>query len=452
MDFTNYKVSVFLKNGTKSTGLIHAVDASQITLLPEGGSLHRVPSADIADIKVVQLPAKKPQKPKDESRSSTPRSQIKAVAPDMLLDFDFEANLAMFDKRQVFADFLRQDHVDPSQRLVGHNRVKKEDAKYENTEMVLDQAKADAWELIGSPVPAPIPSGIATRQGSTLGAGSLVTFVNPQNQPLTCVSPVQLIEIERMAKEYFGVLPALMAETVAVSLSQLIINRILGGLTRLSNRKNHNLPPLVLLLVGSARNGLRAYATGRHLANHGVRVLAFVVYNEDDDADLRQQQSLFEGAGGKVLAGTFAELTHVMSQLETPVELIIDGLLGYDCRLEDLFYDHTDLTLLYDLANWCLHPQQQQKIMSLDLPLGIDSGSGTAGDIVLRGKWCVLMGMPVTGLMLAYKAQVLVDDVVHYLVDQGVPNKVYQQKANLRKFDKYWYCAELAFVMEAVNE
>lgn len=449
MDFTNYKVAVFLKNGSKSTGLIHAVDRSQITLVADQGRQLRVNSVDIADIKVVLLPSKK--KPVGELRSSTPRrgpvaKLVTLLTPDMLLEFDFEANLAMFDKRQVFADFQKRDTVDPSQRLVGHNR-KRDDAKYDNREMVVDNSHGDSWDQIGTPTPTTVPP-TATRSGLALGAGGLVKFVGPQGLDVACASPVQLLEIERLAGN-FGVTQTLMAETVAVNLLLVIITKILGGATRLSNRNNHNLPPLVLLLVGTGRSGMRAFATGRHLANHGVRVLAFVLHGDDDDAELQQQQRRFEGAGGKVVVGEWTKLLEIVThQLETPVELIIDGLQGYDCRVEDVFYEDHHLHTLREMVKWCLEPAQRVRVMSLDLPLGIDGGLGTAGDMVIRGKWCVLMGMPITGLLLAYRAQELDDDVVHYLIDEGIPNKVYGLKGNLRKFDKYWYCAELAFAID----
>ena len=54
----------------------------------------------------------------------------------------------------------------------------------------------------------------------------------------------------------------------------------------------------MLLLIG-ARGGSRAFATGRHLTNHGVRVLAFMINTVEVDADLQQQWKLFESSGGK---------------------------------------------------------------------------------------------------------------------------------------------------------
>ena len=67
------------------------------------------------------------------------------------------------------------------------------------------------------------------------------------------------------------------------------------------------------------------------------------------------------------------------------------------------------------------------------------------------------MGLPISGLLYAYRNGVLTYDddeaqVVHYLIDVGVPNKVYQSKGNLRKFDKFWYNAEFSSRLEVVAD
>ena len=52
----------------------------------------------------------------------------------------------------------------------------------------------------------------------------------------------------------------------------------------------------------------------------------------------------------------------------------------------------------------CNEPQQQNKIMSLDIPSGVDGGSGTLDDsLKLNCRWCISMGIPLSGIILAYK-------------------------------------------------
>lgn len=422
------------------------------------------------------------------SRSNTPRTKVLkinqsvssagSVDPDWghereiqeikgSNDFDFAANLAMFDKKSVFADFHKNDSINPGDRLVGHNKLenapkpKNKKEKYDNDEMILDVNKSDNWDYIGN------ESNFNTLNASDNNKGVPLTrnvtnenltisymnknfkLVNSQNLGVVPLcSPVQMLEIERLSSETYGITPTIMVELCASNLSQLISANILGGSTRL-NKKNHNLPPLVLLLIGSGRCGSRAFATGRHLSNHGVRVLAFVLSNDDTDKELANQWSLFTKCGGKVITPSFSVLFNVLNNdLDTPVELIIDALQGYDDHLEDIFYQEDEQKELTKLMNWCNQPQQKNKIMALDIPSGIDGGSGTVLDpsLKLNCKWCVSMGLPITGLIHAYKNGHLFhgedEDIIHYLVDVGIPNKVYSSKGNLRKFDKFWYSAD----------
>ncbi|EAZ63295.2 hypothetical protein PICST_52834 [Scheffersomyces stipitis CBS 6054] len=516
-EFLNYRVDLFLKDGSKSSGTISEVNSNEITLSNAFQSFNpskqlanlNINSSQIADLKVVQLPPDFYKKKKNgngnsnnngnnnnsitTSRSNTPRMKSAKAAqnihhsyqssagsiadPDWGTgsdvtnikqeEFDFAANLAMFDKKSVFADFQKKDHVNPHDRLVGHNKVdnvnkiKKE--KYDNDEMVLEANKSDNWDNIGS---ASKRMSLADRTGTSsanifkdahLASTQNLKLVHADNlSTIPLASPVQLLEIERLSAESYGISSAVMAEVCATNLSSLIAKSILGGSTRLSNRKNHNLPPLVLLLIGSARCGSRAFATGRHLTNHGVRVLAFLINSDDQDKDLLQQWKLFENCGGKIITSNVHELLDIVNhQLETPVELIIDALQGYDDHLEDVFFQDEDQQELRSLMKWCNEPHQQNKIMSFDVPSGIDGGSGTLSDdsLKLNSRWCVSMGLPITGLILAYKNGHLDSgDVQHYLIDVGIPNKVYSSKSNLRKFDKFWFSAESSIRLELSNE
>lgn len=170
-EFLNYKVDLTLKDGTKSTGLISQVDSQQIRLSNAIQSIQPkqtipyldIKSSEIADLKVIQLPPdfkqqqKKKQKPRNgeliddaivfASKPGTPRVHTpkwKTQKPHAVSagseqpdwdtssdvqdikssnEFDFQANLAMFDKKSVFADFQKRDHTNIGDRLVGHNKI-----------------------------------------------------------------------------------------------------------------------------------------------------------------------------------------------------------------------------------------------------------------------------------------------------------------------------------------
>lgn len=444
MEFVNYKVTVSRKDGTRATGVITHVDKASISLKDKKHSVD-IASTHIADIKVIGLPDNLKKKKNENTPVYKSRSEDQELDKDVASikdseQFDFQANLAMFDKQRVFADFQRNDTVSAQDRLVGHNKVAKKE-KYDNTEMVLESGRQDNWDLIGqgkygsgssSRVPTPtLPKEQGTRKS--------VRFLDGGNV-VPVALPVQLLEIERLAGE-LGVSSELLIEAGSVNLAALISKQLLGA-SRLS-KKNHNLPPLVLLLIGSGRCGARAFGAGRHLANHGARVLAYVI-NDDKDAALERQWRMFEAVGGKVLSTSVQQLKDVLThELDTPVELIVDALQGYDDHLEDIFYQENDLSVVRELIAWVNEPKQAQKVVSLDIPSGIDGGSGTVSDVslVVGARWVVSVGIPLTGLIHAYK-NAHFDDVLHFLVDSGIPNKVYSTKGNLRKFDKFWHTAD----------
>lgn len=478
-EFLNYKVLLQLNDGTLAQGVISHVDGNLITL-----GNKTISNVLVKDLKVVQLPdLLKPQKKKNKaidqiddaivsvskgsSRSGTPRlakqtdfgSEIQDIKASQ--DFDFAANLAMFDKKTVFAEIQKSDTVSLQDRLVGHNKIdnvnklkKPAKDKFENDEMVITNKK-DNWNSIGSGATrTALPVGtsknnprVSLARGETQVAKShKFVFENASSVPLA--SPVQLLEIERAALESFAIDLNTSIEVGASSMYNLIVQNILGGSVRLSNKKNHNLPPLVLLLIGNGRCSSRAFAVGRHLTNHGVRVLAYVINETDFEEDLQRQCLLFEKCGGKVVTAEFSVLLDILNnQLETPVELIIDSLQGFEGHLPDLFYSTSSMDSLKRLIEWANEPKQKSKVLSLDTPAGLDGGSGTVLDpeLQLHSRYVVSMGLPITGLLHAYNNRNIgagLDEVSHYVVDVGIPNAVYQAKPHLRKFDKFWFCAE----------
>lgn len=466
MEFCDYRVLLDFKDGTQTKGFITHVDGTKITL---GSKVFS--NSNVKDLKVIQLPDGKQRRKtttshldesvasasKASSRSGTPKlpkknpdwgSDVQGIkASD---DFDFAANLAMFDKKSVFADFQKNDMISAQERLVGHNKVdksKKDHEKYDNDEMVIKNDGRDKWNSIGSmthrlssPVAAAHSGGAATPSRE-----QVFKFKFEDGTSVPLASPVQLLEIERAAQDAFGIDGKTTAEICAANLFKFVVTKILGGTTRLSNRRNHNLPPLVLLLIGGGQCGTKALALGRHLTNHGVRVLAYVMNEELVEAEMLHQCQLFEKCGGKVVGREFLGLLDILhNQLDTPVELIIDALQGFSSQLPDIFYTAESQATLQQVVRWVNEPRQRLKVLSLDIASGIDGGSGTVTEASLQihSKYIVSLGLPISGLLHAYQNGTLSEDTIHFVVDTGIPNAVYWTKPHLRKFDKFWYCAE----------
>lgn len=467
-EFINCKVQLQLKDGQKVVGFISNVNEETIFLENK-----QFENAAVHDLKVLQLPKKKkkhtPPQPvyshSDEpllsylSDLGTPRGNdalsdvsnvdhIKASE-----DFDFAANLANFDKQSVFADFKKNDTVSSLDRLVGHNKVEQsrrpQNDKYANDEMVVDSKKVDNWNNIGNS--ATLRLGLPAPQ---LGRNPLVA--NPKDEfkfsfaderPVPLATPVQLLDLTRAAQASVGITEAIMVETGGLNIYSYIVKNLLGGSSRLSNRRNHNFPPLVVLLIGNRSSSCKAYAAGRHLSNHGIRVLAYVITSDDDEPDLIEQRKLFERSGGKVVSDSFEAFSDILTkQLETPVEVIVDALQGFDSQLTDIFYEDESLRKLKRVVQWVNVSKQRLKTVSLEICSGVDAGTGVVEDpeLQIRSTQILSLGLPITGLLLAYNNGVLSaeDNIKHFVIDMGIPNAIYTRKPHLRKFEGFWFCAE----------
>ncbi|AAS52636.2 AEL049Wp [Eremothecium gossypii ATCC 10895] len=385
-------------------------------------------------------------------------------------DFDFQSNLRMFNKQDVFAKLKQQDTVNPSERLVSHNKLRKEKIHFENDEMVIPNAKDDDWDEPGSgsagsekqkaaAAPAeylPITKSINIThllQQSSKDAPSedevLVKLQNVLSPPsrsqslskmpgfrtlktdiaVPLATPVQLLEMERLAEDAFLFPPALALEHSAVHLARFMRQK-LGGAARL-HTANNNAQPLVVLLASENRCGARALATGRCLAqNSHVRVLAVLAadpHAPGADASFRTQLDMFSRCGGRVVDSVVA-LSAALEGLNSPPELIVDALQGFDCSLADLVDDApgAGAARLRTLIAWA--NAQNCPVWSLDIPSGIDAGSGAhTFEPCVRPDAVVCSSWPLVSLAL-------LDCPELYLCDSAIPHQCYAMRSSLRKF------------------
>lgn len=505
-EFVDYTLRFELKNGRLVQGVVRLVERQAVTLgdvkdMATGERRKQVvvQGLEVRDLKVVQVPARvvkaararnsraKPQLVDDAivfslanegdaeassagvSRVATPRAGRKHDGrtvyehheemwdTDTLAavgtDFDFGSNLLKFDKQRVFEELRAQDTVAHGDRLVGHNRVEPK-TKYENDEMVLRLGQ-DGWA--GEPLrPQPLRQSLVPAGQAAAGAAAAPVrsaapvrranhLFSHQGLEAPVCTPVQLLEIERLC-ELMEIPAEVLMEAAAAGIFHVVVS-VLGGHSRLAT-SNHNLPPLVVLLVGNNHTGARTLAAGRHMSNRGVRAVAFPVVppqllggedEEELDPLVKRQLQLFTRYGGKVF-DTLELLRLFVGTLDLPVELIVDGIHGYDTNLSYLWGARLEQCIeLIRWANLCGCGK-----LLVDIPTGLDPGLGqmTVDDLVVDAKWVVSMGLPVTGLLQAYRlagaGMLDVSGWIHFLADVGVPAGIYK-RGNLRKFDRVWF-------------
>ncbi|KAG7825934.1 hypothetical protein KL909_001166 [Ogataea angusta] len=456
-----------------------------------------IKGSDIKDLKVLALPPKKKKEKKknkqdkenenSSSRSGTPTATGKpkhrkekpkgSQDPDLPYNyrsneidwqhenpgrlkemevFDFASNLQKFDKQSVFKELSKLDKVDPANRLVVHNRTN-EKVNYDNTEMVLDKNQKDEWDsIITNSVRKKTISSQANesrtysgnseivhqRKSVTPVLGSSIRLFSKDRESIPTCSPIQLADVLQLSADNFGLTDRQLTSDTGKSLAELIIKEITGDF-RLSNM-NHNPPPLMLILAGNNTTGARALSAGRQLFNHGIRILVYVLHDFEHSEDeilplVKENLEVLTSIGGKLVSDT-RELNFVLEKLDSPLELIIDGLQGYDTNLSDLL--EPELGRSKQIVEWC--NKCNVSILSLDIPSGLDASSGTADfDSYILCNYLVSVGIPLSSILSLYRFGYFTkEELKHFLVDCGIPKRVFSLKSNLRKLDRYWFTTD----------
>lgn len=270
-------------------------------------------------------------------------------------------------------------------------------------------------------------------------------------QTVPTASPIELLEIERITNESVAVSTETMNEVFGLNASYLVKSH-LGGAARLTVR-NSNPEPLIVILVSEInRAGTKAVALARYLTQlKQVRVVIMFScpLNDIQDCYVLNRLEVFKSSGGKIV-NSLKNLNALLAKLNSPVELIIDAMQGFDSNLSDFAMSRSAHQKTTEIVNWCNDTRAKSKgvkVWSLDLPSGYDSSSGLQNfDVALARTDKVLCAhaWPLTclramGHMLgapgtAGKATTP-DDCPVVLVDCGIPTSVYAQKNSLRKFN-----------------
>ncbi|KAF5549483.1 hypothetical protein FNAPI_8004 [Fusarium napiforme] len=377
-------------------------------------------------------------------------------------EFDFENNLAKFDKRTIFDQMRKEDQIDDASRLVSHNRKPKPGTaggkNLHYTENVLDlpsstNKDADFWNseaddglneaerLSGREVRsgqgnrrADSKSGPSRRSQSRKASAVAVSgglplsrvnsgqghppglYLIPSHKRLETVSALQMLNLENIAANEIGLTEHLMAENggrgiaevALVALSDPAI-KVRFGLAGANLSSSATLTsPVVVILAGNNKSGIRAIAAARHLRNKNVNMLVCLVGIEREKdllEDLRQQIQLYRAFGGKILSKVdlFEHLRKASSSgSPVSVSLIIDALLGLTISFEELRTG--DQAAVYELMEWA--NRNEAFVLSVDVPTGIDPTSGKVAVIdgsrlFVKPRYVVAMGAPKRGLLEA---------------------------------------------------
>lgn len=210
-----------------------------------------------------------PKRTEQQKKALTKDDCFSTPAETILDDFDFEKNLALFDKKAVFEE-IENSNVDGL-------AADKKPTKYRCDENVL-QSKPAKFQQIK--VPKDCGKSYFTDTG----------LVVP------CIDYDMRNKIFDLAEAY-GFSVERRQEMIGRSASEMVL-QLLGGSSRLNPTNGHQLPT-VLVLCGPHMQGAQGLSCARHLVNHGVQTIVFLPNFLRMLQCVEQEMKLYDLCSGK---------------------------------------------------------------------------------------------------------------------------------------------------------
>lgn len=185
------------------------------------------------------------------------------------------------------------------------------------------------------------------------------------------VDGTQMKEIDRKSIQEIGIPSMVLMERAAVSVVELI-----------KSEMNLNKKDKILCVCGMGNNGGDGIAVGRILWNEGYQTEVYCLGNYEKITDeTKEQLRIAQKIGIEILNQVnFSEYT-----------VIVDGIFGIGAmrNIEGIYYD-------------CISQinESQAKIVAIDIPSGIHSGSGKVLGIAVQADITVTFGYYKKGLLL----------------------------------------------------
>jgi hydroxyethylthiazole kinase-like uncharacterized protein yjeF len=217
------------------------------------------------------------------------------------------------------------------------------------------------------------------------------------------VNSIEMKELEKIAKEKFGLSENIIVETIGLRASEYIYKNYL-------QKKHFN---EVVVLVGKGNNGADGLAMARHLRRYNVSLRAFLLFSENDcTPELKRQLSMAKGFGVKVtdLQG-YEQFDAYFSQMSGSL-LVIDAIFGTGIRLplSQAIFD------LIKLVN-----KYRDVTISIDMPSGVCSDTGDAGGSAIIATETLAIALPKVG---SYISQGPTHVGKLTVIDGGFPNEL----------------------------
>jgi len=214
------------------------------------------------------------------------------------------------------------------------------------------------------------------------------------------VTADQMAEVDRLATDVYGITLLQMMEQAGSHLATVAAAELEGDLR---GRR-------ILVAVGPGNNGGGGLTAARHLANRGARVRVILARpaRRLSEAGRHQLATLLEMGVSCCMAVYDITDAEIDAELRD-ADLVIDAVLGYRGRGAP----HDEVGTLIERIS-----SAGDRILSLDLPSGMDPDSGAVASIAVRSRATMTLALPKVGL-LTDAGWVQAGNL--YLADIGLP-------------------------------
>ena len=252
--------------------------------------------------------------------------------------------------------------------------------------------------------------------------------IHGTNKICPSLTPIQMLEFEQFAITELGLSEDILTENAGRGIAELA--------TRVEREFEESVDQdwLIVLVVGNHKTGARTLAAGRHLRNHGYKVMATIIgtTRTEDWLDLVRQQSHAYSKAGGILMKPYDILESMKSGMRPA--LLIDGLLGVHNTLEDFRREEQQLCLEIMM----LTSHNKTKVLSVDVPSGMDMSSGqidVADDTPLGFvPWSIVsLGVPKSYLLSMLERAGPSDGTKTYVADIGIGSTAWRKFFNRRR-------------------
>ena len=393
--FIGYYVSLSCDNDSVYEGEVGHIDSAKqlITLihahqlLPDGNTLKfpriTLTGNHIQNLKIIRERMKlsdepnptkslhtngqKSKSPKDFALQNKEKHKNQCFNLDQVElypDFDFEKNLAKFDKRAIYEQMIQNTEGSLPNGIPNYEK------KMKCQENILESQPLSLRHI-------KVPLEHAGKEYSTEDG-----FIVPA---ITLALKKKLLAEAINA----GLTFQQIVENAGICACQMTL-QLVGGSLRINPSNNHQ-RPVVVVLAGPHTQGVQAICAARHLVNHTVKV---VLYIPEQSSYTKSQLDLFLKSGGKVI--------HLYKDLPSkPVDMVIDAMVGLES-------DSKELDWLPYAISWA----NQNKAPLLAIDPCLTQSSIEVPDV----KWTLAMGLP---MIKSPKSGRM------FLADIGIPKGVF---------------------------